>query len=97
MITDKTINSLSKKYSLSPQDFIKHGSTLTLREKKRDLQIERIEILARYEAETVSVLEDKIKKGAVPEHPAWEDLIEIKNIEAEIKEIEDDIRTLQAA
>jgi hypothetical protein len=97
MITDKTIDSLSKKYSLSPEDFIKHGSTLTLREKKRDLQIERIEILARYEAETVNVLEDKIKKGSVPEHPAWEDLIEIKNIEAEIKEIEDDIRTLQAA
>jgi hypothetical protein len=97
MITDKTIDSLSKKYSLSPEDFIKHGSTLTLREKKRDLQIERIEILARYEAETVTVLEDKIKNGNVPEHPAWEDLIEIKNIEAEIKEIEDDIRTLQAA
>jgi hypothetical protein len=33
-------------------------------------------------------------EGTVPEHPGWEDLIEIKNIEAEIKEIEDDIRTL---
>jgi hypothetical protein len=97
MITEKTIDSLSKKYSLSPEAFIKHGSTLTLREKKRNLQIERIEILARYEAETVTVLEEKIKKGAVPEHPTWEDLIEIKNIEAEIKEIENDIRTLQAA
>ena len=27
----------------------------------------------------------------MPEHPAWEDLIEIKNIEAEIREIESDI------
>jgi hypothetical protein len=97
MITGKTIDSLSKKYSLSPEDFIKHGSTLTLREKKRNLQIERIEILARYQAETVADLEDKIAKGAAPEHPAWEDLIEIKNIEAEIKEIENDIRALQAA
>ncbi len=52
MITDKTIDSLSKKYSLSPEDFIKHGTTLALREKKRNLQIERIEILARYEAAT---------------------------------------------
>ena len=97
MIIDKTIDSLAKKYSLSPEDFIKHGSTLTLREKKRALQIERIEILARYEAETVNVLKEKIKQSAVPEHPAWEDLIEIKNIEAEIKAIDDDIRTLQAA
>ena len=97
MITDKTIDSLSRKYSLSPEDFIRHGSTLTLREKKRNLQIERIEILARYETETVNDLEDKIKKGAVPEHPTWEALIEIKNIETEIREIENDIRTLQAA
>ncbi len=97
MITEKTIDSLSKKYSLSPADFIKHGSTFTLREKKRNLQIERIEILARYEAETVTVLEGKIKKGVVPEHPTWEALIEIKNIEAEIREIENDLRTLQAA
>jgi len=97
MITDKTINSLSRKYSLSPEAFIIYGSTLAMREKKRNLQIERIEILARYEAETVLDLEDKIKKGTAPEHPAWEDLIEIKNIESEIKEIEDDIRYLQAA
>jgi len=97
MITEKTIDSLSKKYSLSSEDFIKHGSTLTLREKKRNLQIERIEILARYETETVNDLEDKIKKGAVPEHPTWEALIEIKNIETEIRDIENDIRTLQAA
>ena len=60
MIIEKTIDSLSKKYALSPEDFIKHGSTLTLRERKRNLQIERIEILARYEAETVNDLEGKI-------------------------------------
>jgi hypothetical protein len=39
-------------------------------------------------------LEEKIKSGTVPEHPAWEDLIEIKNIESEISEIESDIRNL---
>jgi hypothetical protein len=33
----------------------------------------------------------------MPEHPAWEDLIELKNIEAEIKEIDRDIQSLQAA
>jgi hypothetical protein len=29
-----------------------------------------------------------------PEHPGWEDLIELKNIEAEIKEIANDIKVL---
>lgn len=93
----ETIEKLSIKYSLSQEEFIKIGSTLTMKEKKRNLQIERLEILARYEAGTVSELEEKVKVGSVPEHPAWEDMIEIKNIESEIAEIESDIRTLQAA
>lgn len=97
MINIETIDRLSRKYSMSQEDFIKLGSTLAMKEKKKNLQIERLEILARYGAETVKELEMKIKEGAVPEHPAWEDFIETKNIESEIAEIENDIRDLQAA
>jgi hypothetical protein len=97
MIDTDTLDRLSKKYSMSQEEFIKLGSTLAMKEKKRSLQIEKLEILARYGALTVNDLEEKIKTGDVPEHPAWEDLIEIKNIESEISEIENDIRTLQAA
>jgi hypothetical protein len=92
-----TLDRLSRKYSMSQEEFIKLGSTLAMKEKKRNLQIERIEILARYPVVTVKELEEKIKSGTVPEHPAWEDLIEIKDIESEISEIENDIRTLQVA
>ncbi len=94
MIDTDTLDRLSRKYSMSREEFIKLGSALAMKEKKRNLQIERIEILARYGALTVKNLEEKIKTGDVPEHPAWEDLIEIKNIESEISEIENDIRTL---
>jgi hypothetical protein len=97
MVGTKTIEELSKKYSSSPDEFIRHGSTLAIQEKKRNFQIERLEILARYEAATVEELENRIREGTVPEHPAWEDLIEIKNIEAEIREINNDIRMLQQA
>lgn len=93
----ETIEKLSRKYSMSPEEFIRLGSTLAIKEKKRNLQIERLEILARYEAATVEELNKKIENGKAPEHPAWEDLIEIKNIESEIREIESDIRSIQAA
>lgn len=93
----ETIERLSRKYSLSQEEFIKIGSTLAMKDKKRNLQIERLEILARYAVDTVTELEEKLKVGTVPEHPAWEDMIEIKNIESEMAEIENDIRTLQAA
>jgi hypothetical protein len=60
---------------------------LAIRGKKRELRIERLEILGRYDMTTVKELEEKIKDNTVPEHPAWEDLIEVKNVEVEIKEI----------
>ena len=31
---------------------------------------------------------------SLPEHPVWEDLIDLRNIETEIREIEDDIKRL---
>jgi formate-dependent nitrite reductase cytochrome c552 subunit len=93
----KTIEKLSKKYSMSSSDFIKIGSSLAIKEKKRELQIEKLEILARYSTKNIGELKTKIEQGIVPEHPAWEDYIELKNIEAEIKELDSDIRTLQEA
>ncbi len=67
---------------------------MNLKEKQRLLQIERFEILSRYQATTVDELNQKITEGKTPEHPGWEDLIELKNIEADIKEIEHDIKIL---
>jgi acylphosphatase len=94
MAQPTTVEIIAKKYSMSTDEFISLGSKLALKEKKKNFQIEKIEILARYSSETVNELQQKIKEGTVPEHPAWEDLIEIQNIEAEIKEIEGDIKTL---
>ena len=97
MIGTKIIEELSKKYSSSPDEFLRNGSTLAIQEKRTNLQVEKLKILARYGATTVGELEKKIKEGGVVEHPAWEDLIEIKNIEAEMGEIDNDIKMLQQA
>ncbi len=80
---------------MSADEYITLDSKLALKEKKRNLQIEKIEILTRYETNRVQEFEDKIKEGKVSEHPSWENLIEIQNIDAEIKEIESDIKYLQ--
>jgi hypothetical protein len=97
MIGLETIEKISKRYSASSTEFIKFGSTLAVQEKKRNLQIERLEILARYNVLTPMELKKKIEDGNISEHPAWEDFIELKNIDAEIQEIDHDIRTLQEA
>ena len=56
MAIAETIELLSRKYSMSKDDFIRLGSSLALKEKKKNFQMERLEILARYEVETVEEL-----------------------------------------
>jgi hypothetical protein len=87
------VEKISEKYAASAEEFIRSGVITNLREKQRLLQIERFEILARYQASNAE-LNHKITEGSAPEHPGWEDLIEVKNIEQEINEIENDIKTL---
>jgi len=91
----ETVEKLSRKYSMTMDDFLKTGSSSMLKEKKRKFQNEQLEILSRYQTTTIEELAEKIKNGEIQEHPGWEDLIELRNIEAEIKEIDSDLRTLQ--
>jgi len=88
------VEKISQKYAVSAEEFIRSGAIMSLREKQRLLKIDRFEILSRYWASNVEELNQKVAEGDVPEHPGWEDLIEVKNIEQEIKEIENDIRIL---
>ncbi len=88
------VEKISEKYAVSAEEFIRSDIITNLREKQRLLQIERFEILARYRASNAEELNQKVAEGSAPEHPAWEDLIEVKNIEQEINEIKNDIGAL---
>ena len=48
----------------------------------------RLDILARYSADSYTDLESKIAQGIVAEHPAWEDLIVIENLSARLEELD---------
>ncbi len=88
------VEKIFEKYAVSAEDFIRSSVITNLREKQRLLQMERFEILARYQASDAEELNHKIAEGIAPEHPGWEDLIEVKNIEQNINEIESDIKIL---
>lgn len=94
MNTLSQVEKISQKYDVSAEEFIRSGIIMNLEEKKRLLQVERFGILSRYQASNTEELNQKIEEGSAPEHPSWEDLIEIKNIEDTIKEIDSDIRLL---
>lgn len=88
---------MAKKMNIPLHDLLKKGAEAVLKEKKRKYLNERLEILLRYKTITTEELKKKIEEGIVPEHPAWEDFIEIRNIENEVKEIENDLSSIQEA
>ena len=91
---DKTVEELLKKYFLSSEALTKETIKDILLERKRKYKLELYQILRKYGATNSIHFEELIKSGEVPEHPAWEELIEVENIQLELKEIEEDLGKL---
>ena len=96
MITE-VIEKIAIKEGVKKEKLIALSLIAYLNEKKKKYMEERLEILKRYNVNSAKELEEKIRKGEINEHPAWEDLITLENLEEMIKEISDDIRNLQKA
>jgi hypothetical protein len=73
---------------LSEPELIRKALHSLLLEQKRLALQERLEILARYRAHNITELEQKIATGQVAEHPGWEDLITVENLDARIGQID---------
>ena len=57
---------------------------------------DRLEILSRYKISSVEEFEKKVNDGSIPEHPGWEDLIIIENLENSISKLKKDFPLGQA-
>lgn len=96
-ITEDVIKKIANDTGVSVSELTISGLIAFLREKKRKAMVDRLEILDRYGVPSDRELEKKIKTGEVPEHPAWEDLILLENLEAAIALIDEDIKTIQGS
>lgn len=58
--------------------------------------MERLNVLSRYSVSCAVELEKKIETGEIAfEHPAWEDVILLENLEATIALIDEDIKAIR--
>lgn len=53
----------------------------------REAEARITEIREKNGADTTSELEEKIEKGEIEEHPAWEELIEWQNLKKRVKKL----------
>jgi hypothetical protein len=86
----------SERLGIPEDTLLRESLTSYLRERKRLLMAERFEMLSRYAVNSPEELRERIEGGEVPEHPTWEDYIELSNLDDELAGLEDDLSSLYA-
>ncbi len=94
MLIKETYKDIAGKFFISIEQLLQESLKSYLLDHKKELMNERLEMLSRYAVTNVDELETKIKQGIIIEHPSWEDLIDLRNLEKEIQGIKDDISRL---
>lgn len=96
METMTVLKETSKRLGIPEDTLLRESFTSYLRERKRSLMAERLEMLSRYGVNSPEELRQKIERGEVSEHPTWEDYIELANLEDELTHLEDHLLSLYA-
>ena len=92
-----TTTKIAGSLGLTENELFQQALVSLLHEKKRQVLQLRLDILARYSADSVADLESRIAQGTVVEHPAWEDLIVAENLAARLEELNAYLDDLQGA
>ena len=85
---------LAQSMGLSEPELMERALAAFLHEQRRELLQLRLEFLSRYDVATIAELEARVANGDVPEHPAWEDLIVVENLDARLEEVDGYLRDL---
>ncbi|MBI4522681.1 MAG: hypothetical protein HY695_02580 [Deltaproteobacteria bacterium] len=91
------IDEISRYVDLDREALLRQGIEAFLKDRKRRLMLDRQEILSRYRVLDSRQLEAKIRSGEVNEHPTWEDLITLENLEEAIAKLDGYLRDLHQA
>jgi hypothetical protein len=85
---------LAQSFGLSESELLTQALRSFLHEKRRRVLEARLELLARYQVQTLKELETRIHNSELPEHPTWEDLIVVENLTARLEELDGYLRHL---
>jgi len=87
-------NDIARSFGLTEAELMEQALRRFLLEKRREILQERLGILARYQVDSIEQFEERIASGEVIEHPGWEDLIAVENLEASLEEIDEHLQGL---
>ncbi len=89
------VDRISKVLGVPPDELVRKGLEDFLKSQLRICLAEIGEVKAKYSIKSAAGLEKKIKDGAIEDHPAWEDLILLENLEDRAQKIKDELVTFK--
>ena len=90
------VKRVSKALGVPPDELVRKGVKEFLEAQLRVCYAEIHELEVRYKAKSADELREKIGKGVVAEHPGWEDLIVLENLEERAEKIRKELRNLKS-
>jgi hypothetical protein len=93
--TTVIVERVSKALGVPPDELVRKGVEGFLEALLRACFAEIYEVKARYGVKSAGELDEKIRKGVIKEHPAWEDLIVLENLEERAEKIRKEMKALR--
>jgi len=85
--TIKSVAHLSRDLGMTEEMLIREGIMEYIKSRIKACMRDRLEIMSRYQVLSLDEFEKKVQDGSIPEHPGWEDLITLENIENSIDKL----------
>jgi len=79
--TIKSVAHLSRDLGINEETLIREGIMEYIKSRIKACMGDRLEIMSRYQVLSLDEFEKRVQDGSIPEHPGWEDLITLENIE----------------
>ncbi len=83
----KRLSIYQKILGINEDAIMREGIIEFIKSKIKACMRDRLEIMSRYQISSLDEFEKKLKEGSIPEHPGWEDLIILENLENSINKL----------
>ncbi len=88
----RLVDVVARRLGISPERLEREAVEVWLKRRLALVEAEIAEILTKYGVRSAEELEEHVRRGKVPEHPAWEDLIILERLLEEKKKLSEVLR-----
>lgn len=85
--TIEMVKHLSRDLGINENTLVQESIIEFLKSRIKACMTDRLDIMSGYQISSRNEFENKVQDGTIPEHPGWEDLITLENLENTINKL----------